>query len=397
MEQHAHARLHAQCMRAPAHAAGAHIPTGAERADRQPCVHARTRWFVGSSSSRKVGSRNSARASAMRMRQPPENSRVFIVCEHTRAMRQARMTWWARLLARRSCCAAADGVMALPQHKPATGTPSSRQCTHTCMCLLKPRPCRMDAARASVVSLSSASRRSYTSAWQGRQQAVGKGGGRPWQRRQHCCAATRPAAAASLPGQLLLLVLLLQKLSQVMLLPLLLLMLASTALALRPPAAAPVSPCCHRRCSPGVPPPLESSPGLPASPTPPPAAPSPDQPPSPPGEATGSACTRAHTQQAGQHARARAARSALQHRLDDADTHRHTASMRRRGNDARIAKTASPTQLTAHSTTAQQHTAHSQSMTNAPRAPSCRWLLSPCPAGTCLCAPGWAPRAPRAP
>ena len=50
------------------------------------------------------------------------------------------------------------------RHVPSMCTHAVPLSKHTCMCASKPRPCRMDAARASVVSLSNASRRSYTSA-----------------------------------------------------------------------------------------------------------------------------------------------------------------------------------------------------------------------------------------
>ncbi len=68
----------------------------------------RSRWLVGSSRTSRHGSTNSARARAMRMRQPPEKSRVFLAC----------------------------------------------------MVLVKPRPCRIWPARAAAVSASSLSSRS---------------------------------------------------------------------------------------------------------------------------------------------------------------------------------------------------------------------------------------------
>mmetsp|Transcript_174475 Transcript_174475/g.424470 ORF Transcript_174475/g.424470 Transcript_174475/m.424470 type:complete len:88 (+) Transcript_174475:1183-1446(+) len=67
-----------------------------------------SKWFVGSSSSSSDGCRNRARARAIRIRQPPEKSRVFLFCIATS----------------------------------------------------KPRPCRIDAARFSAVSASSSSKRS---------------------------------------------------------------------------------------------------------------------------------------------------------------------------------------------------------------------------------------------
>ena len=70
-----------------------------------------SRWFVGSSSSSSSGAMKSARASATRMRQPPEN--CFVI-----------MPWRSRE---------------------------------------KPRPLRIDRARASAVAASSSSSRSYLS------------------------------------------------------------------------------------------------------------------------------------------------------------------------------------------------------------------------------------------
>mmetsp|Transcript_2576 Transcript_2576/g.8667 ORF Transcript_2576/g.8667 Transcript_2576/m.8667 type:complete len:107 (-) Transcript_2576:771-1091(-) len=50
-----------------------------------------SRWFVGSSRSRSAGWMKSARASATRMRQPPEKSRVFCCCRSGEKPRPVRM------------------------------------------------------------------------------------------------------------------------------------------------------------------------------------------------------------------------------------------------------------------------------------------------------------------
>lgn len=119
------------------------------------------------------------------MRHPPLKSRVFLFCGKQWRWRQGATWAAAQGISSRKCLATgalkiclpyADLVCCMtknmqlhplrvptlmaPQHPAAAmevQLQSTRAMLHTCISLLKPRPCRMEAARTSAMSLSSAS------------------------------------------------------------------------------------------------------------------------------------------------------------------------------------------------------------------------------------------------